>query len=440
MKVLKTKKTAYELARSQVETPTSIVRFVWQLVARYRERPATVLDMGAGDGRFASHGDYGAYHGVEIDRHRALAAILPSRAKITVGCAFTHSGNSYDLCIGNPPYVRHHDLNEAWRNRIAAQLSRATGEVVNRKSNLYVYFITLGLLRTAPDGLVSLLVPYEWASRPSARALRSYIEAHGWHVDIYRFADDIFGDVLTTASVSVIDKGIRDGKWRYYDVDADRKIQERPGVTLSAKRLLPYEGRGPIWALRGMSPGSQAVFTLTEGERIHAGLRTDDVLPCVTTLRTIPDDLQSLTPTVFQRRFVSAGERCWLIRSHEPPSTRLRNYLRHVSPKRRATWTCNHRSPWYRFELHPCPRVLVATGFTCYGPKVLVNGAGAYAVGSVCGVHADGALLSPRRLRQFLRGIDFEKRVVAHSGKLKKIEIRQLNAVLNRFATRCCHE
>jgi hypothetical protein len=79
---------------------------------------------------------------------------------------------------------------------------------------------------------------------------------------------------------------------------------------------------------------------------------------------------------------------------------------------------------------------LAATGFTSYGPKILLNDVGAYAVGSVCGVHTQKRKVNFRRLRKFLAKIDFEKRVVAHSGALKKIEIRQLNTVLNRFSAR----
>ncbi len=437
---MRVQKSAYELARSQVETPEDVVRFVWKLNKRYRSTPGTILDLGAGDGRFATCGKYASYLGVEIDRGRVRNAKLPQHASMRVGCAFTHRGGGYDLCVGNPPYVRHHDLDETWRDRIAARLSKATGKEINRKSNLYVYFITLGLLKTAPDGLVSVVVPYEWASRPSASALRGYIEANDWHVDIYRFADNIFGNVLTTASVSIIDKRNRDGKWRFFDVDANRRIRKHREVTLSAKSLLPYERRGPIWAMRGMSPGTQSVFTLTEGERIHAGLSLDDVLPCVTTLRHISDTIQVLNRNTFRRCFIDAGERCWLIQSHKPPSTRLQRYLDHVSPERRATWTCTNRDPWFSFDLHPCPRLLVATGFVEHGPKAVVNTVGAYAVGSVCGIHTDKPRLATRRLRQFLLGVDFEKRVVSHSGELKKIEIRQLNAVLNRFSARWCHE
>jgi len=435
-----TRKTAYELARSQVETPEDIVRFVWGLTVKYRSHFPTVLDLGAGAGRFASGGNYDTYLGVEIDGRRAKKAILPQHAKMSVGCAFAYPGDDYALCIGNPPYVRHHDLDKPWRNRIAAHLSKATGVEINKKSNLYVYFMTLGLLKTNADGLVSVLVPYEWASRPSASALRQFIQINQWHVDIYRFADDIFGHVLTTASVSVIDKCNRDGKWNYYGIDANRRIRKYQKVTLSIKGILPYENRSSVWAMRGMSPGSQRVFTLTEGERIHAGLRRADVLPCVTTLRNSPKSLTALTTKAFQQRFVDTGERCWLIRSHVEPSARLRSYIDNVPSSLRATWTCTSRDPWYRFDLHPCPRLLVTTGFTTYGPKVLLNHVGAYAVGAVCGVHANDRHLPLRRLRQFLRGIDFEKRVVAHSGYLKKIEIRQLNAVLNRFAARYCHD
>lgn len=438
MSAARTRRTAYELARSQVETPESIVRFVWSLTGKYRTHFATALDLGAGDGRFAFGGNYGRYIGVEIDRDRAQKAALPVHAQMRVGCAFAFPGDGYALCIGNPPYVRHHDIDEPWRDRIVARLSRSTGVEVSKKSNLYVYFMTLALLKTNVDGLVSLVVPYEWASRPAASALRQFIQENRWHVDIYRFADDIFGQVLTTASVSVIDKRNLDGEWSYYDIDATRRIRKHRQVTLSIKGILPYESRGPVWAMRGMSPGTQKVFTLTEGQRIHAGLRREDVLPCVTSLRNIPESLTSLTAKAFRVRFIDAGERCWLIRSHEEPSARLRSYLDHVPPSLRATWTCTSRDPWYRFDLHPCPALLVANGFTKHGPKVALNGVGAYAVGAVCGVHTNDGHFPLRRLRQFLRGIDFEKRVVAHSGCLRKIEIRQINTVLNRFAMRYC--
>jgi hypothetical protein len=294
----------------------------------------------------------------------------------------------------------------------------------------------LALLKTSPNGLLALLVPIEWASRPATAPLRRHIRQQRWHVDVYRFTEDIFDSVLTTASITIIDKRNRDGEWCYHSIDPKGARRARLHVTGLDRPVLPYEDRGAVWALRGMSPGTQKVFTLTEGERIHAGLTRDDVLPCVTTLRDLPRTVTTLTAEVFRNRFVDGGAKCWLIRSHEEPSPKLKAYLDSVPKSLRDTWTCSSRERWYKFDLHPCPSLLVATGFIAYGPKVLVNEIGAYAVGAVCGIHAKNRRIPRERLRAFLSKINFEKRVVAHSGLLKKVEMKQLNAVLRRFCSR----
>ena len=68
---------------------------------------------------------------------------------------------------------------------------------INRKCNLYVYFLFLALLKSRDDGLVSILVPYEWVSRPSSRPLRSFIVDHKWNVDTYRFTEQVFDGVMS---------------------------------------------------------------------------------------------------------------------------------------------------------------------------------------------------------------------------------------------------
>jgi hypothetical protein len=74
----------------------------------------------------------------------------------------------------------------------------------------------------------------------------------------------------------------------------------------------------------------------------------------------------------------------------------------------------------------------VGSGFTSFGPKVLINEVGAVAVGSVYGIHSDAAF-KVRAVRSQLRSMNFERRVVAHAKQLKKIEVRQLNGILNSF-------
>jgi hypothetical protein len=392
--------------------------------------------MGAGDCRFAVGGLFDKYVGVEIDRTRSVHAKLPKNGTIRYGCAFEHSDGDYDACIGNPPYARHHDIEAAWKDQTVARLERELSVSLYKNSNLYLYFFCLALLKTRSDGLVGMLVPYEWVSRPSAAPLRDHIYQQKWNVRVYRFQMPVFKGVITTASISFVDKAVAQRKWRYFDIAPDFRVIERGGPTDAKKGVMAYASRGRIWALRGLSPGTQKVFTLTEGERVRSGLAKTDVVPCVTTLRNIPRDLRMLSESAFQKQFVDAGRKCWLIRSHaKKRSMALDAYLGAVPAKDRRTHTCKNQEPWFNYLPHPVPRMLFSSGFTKFGPKVLLNSAGARAVGSVWGIHSESDL-PLRRLQDYLLGINFERQLVPHAKTLKKVEVRQLNGVLNAFARR----
>src|SRR5690349_9422628 len=111
-------RTAYELRESQVSTPPQVVSLFWRLLRKYRkQRLDRVIDLGAGDGRFARGGQYRRYDGVEIDRAPAgrRRPPLPPGARVHRKCAFRFEPDGYDAAIGNPPYVRHHDIETKWR-------------------------------------------------------------------------------------------------------------------------------------------------------------------------------------------------------------------------------------------------------------------------------------------------------------------------------------
>jgi hypothetical protein len=426
-------RTAYELSESQVTTPPGVVSLFWKLVGQHRSSLGDVLDLGAGDCRFAIGGAFDNYVGIEIDPERSKDSRLPSNAKLIHTCAFKHRAKEFDACVGNPPYVRHHDIESPWKEATASRIERELGITLNKHCNLYLYFLCLGLLKTHERGLVALVIPYEWVSRPSAKSLRSHIEANRWNVTIYRFRKPIFEEVLTTASITIVDKGSNEGRWTYSDITEEHEVAPRVGITESQKGVLEYANRGSAWALRGLSPGSQRVFTLTEGDRLHFGLSKRDVVPCVTTLRETPRSLRALTRASFRKHFVESGARCWLIKSYaKERSPELNAYLESVPKENRQTFTCKHQRPWYNFLPHPTPQLLVGSGFTRFGPKVLINSVGARAVGSVWGIHSK-RILPNRRVQRFLLSLNIEKRLVAHAKTLKKIEVKQLNSLLTAF-------
>lgn len=402
------------------------------MVSGYRAHVGTVFDPGAGDGRFAASGKYDQYTGYELDKSRK-APNLPSNAKIVANCAFS-SNDEFDLCIGNPPYVRHHDIDDSWQKIVAEIVELAADKRVSRLSNAFLYFMWQGLFRTKPDGLLAMIVPFEWVSRPSAKSLREYINENKWNVDVYRFKDNIFPRVMTTASLTVVDKAKRESKWRYYSIDSSFEFESIADPHLADDGVLEYRrSRADVYAKRGLSPGTQRVFLLTEGERIHFGLTVGrDVVPAVSTLRHVPASLRVLNKSSFNSNFVDAGRRCWLINPYPTVSSRLKEYLSQVSKADRDTWTCRQRDNWWAFVPDVPPAAIFSAGFTENGPRFIENHVRAIAVGGVCGIHLKRRA-SIRPILDSLRAFNFESRVVHHSNSLKKVEIGQMNAVLSQL-------
>jgi hypothetical protein len=426
---------AEHLRACQVETPHPIVDLAWDMARRMRNGRVfdSVVDLGAGDARFSQPRDaYRRYVGVELDGAKARGKVLHANAQIIHADAMKWEPMGFDLCIGNPPYIRHHRLDTQWRNDALAKIHAASGISLKKTANLFVLFLAQALIKTKPNGLVVQVIPFEWVSRPSASELRAYIEKQGWDVEVFRFSEDIFPTVLTTASITIIDKSKKSGNWKFWKIGADGQSKAIKQPSGTSTRVLSYEKRAQAtYALRGLSPGGQEIFVLTEEERLHFRLRKKrDVAPCVTSLRILPVDIQELDENTFRKFYVDAGQRCWLIRSDkENLSSELTAYLKNVGDAWTKYSTCTLRDTWHRFKIHPVPHILASSGFVGKRPKIAVNSVRAISVGAVYAIfceepeHVDALI-------QKLTKYDFSKRIVGHSNNLKKVEVRQFNSVL----------
>ena len=423
------------LQRCQVETPDRLVQATWRHVQEARPRVGKVVDFGAGDGRFSRYGSYRQYVGYEIDTELCTGANLTAPASLINQCAFSDEILDADVCIGNPPFVRNQDLPAGWRQHASEVLYRRTGVSISGLANAWQYFFFLALVSAKPSGLCALIIPYEWVSRPSSKAVRDFIKSKGWNVTVYRLVDTTFNSVLTTSSITIVDKGKRDGKWSYFEETASGEYAPLPSQTGGPDGVIPYLRRGDTptqgpHAKRGLSPGTQKVLTLTEGERVRSGLRVRrDVVPCVTTLRHLPGDLQELDDASFRSQYREPNQKCWLIRTDVEPSRALAAYLDAVPESDYQTSTCLEREEWWRFTMPAVPDVLIAMSFKGKFPKAVRNHAKVRAVGGVYGIYN----LSAEQADQVsagLGGIDIRSGVVAHSNGLRKIEISQLNTLL----------
>lgn len=419
------------LDRCQVDTPADIVALVWQLVAERRSKIDSVVDFGAGDGRFARGGSFGSYTGYEIDRARYKGCALPANARMVNACAFSSPVHQASLACGNPPFVRNQDLPQGWRQTAAEVIAHRTGVRISGLANAWQYFFLLSLASTANDGLVALVVPYEWVSRPSSQAMRDYIRSAGWDVFVYRLHDETFSDVLTTSSITIIDKK-GSGSWKFFQQTARGTFDAMLSPSGSRTILEYSRTKGEITVKRGLSPGTQVYLTLTEQERLNARLQVGrDVVPCVNSLRPTSGTALNFTEARFEIDYVGAGNKCWLIRTDKMPSNALMAYLRAVPVEGRETATCKGREVWWAFSMPQPPQALLATGYIDR-PKVVVNEVGAMAVGSVCGIYGPSKRQIAQVVRK-LREVDYDDRVVSHSHGLRKLEISQINALIGEL-------
>lgn len=418
------------LDKCQVDTPHAVVQRLWSMLGALERPFDRVVDYGAGDGRFSSGGNYGSYIGFEIDEGRLPIGNLPTRATIKHECAFTSTEREFDLCVGNPPFVRHHDIDKSWYESVCSLLEADLGFRLDRRSNAFLLFLAKALIATKADGLVALVIPFEWVSRPAARGLREFIKKNKWEVRAYRFTEDIFHGVMTTASLTIIDKSKKNGKWSYFSISPDFKIKKQKFVSGDVEVFEYARRTEENYAQRGLSPGGQEIFCLTEGERIHNRLvKGTDVVPCVTTMRHWKDDLNSLTEYQFQKLYVNAGMRCWLIKAWEEPSPQLTSYLNSIPESKRNNYTCTHRETWWKFSTHRPADIIYSSAFVNTAPKFLLNSVKAVAVGTIQGVH-NVKKKHQSALRKKLSQTDFGARVVAHSGRLRKIEVGQMNTIV----------
>jgi hypothetical protein len=410
---------------------------VWKQITLRRKRVGKAVDFGAGDARFAFGGDYGTYIGIEIDHARCADAVLPANAQLINECAFSVDVHDADLCLGNPPYVRNQDLPGGWRERAANVIARRTGVHLSGLANAWQYFFLLALTTTTEDGMVALVIPYEWVSRPSAKPIRRFISDQGWQVTALRLIDTTFHKVLTTSSITIVDKARKDGVWSYFEQRPDGTFKQLASPSGGKSGVLSYakgsaSTKRKVSAKRGLSPGTQKVFTLTEGERVRLDLGIGrDVVPCVTTLKPL-DKETSLNERAFNRLYREAGQKCWLIKPTGKQSSRLKAYLEDVPSESVATSTCQARENWWEFVMPGVPDILVASGFRGKAPKSVVNAVGARAVGGVCGVYGVAQRTRPKVVA-YLRALDLNDSIVPHSKGLKKLEINQLNTLLDRI-------
>ena len=220
-------------------TPQSIVQSMtnWAATATTPDR---VVDPGAGSARFLLSAARAFPHaelvGIDVDPLATLIAKAnlavsghADRSRIILGDyrRFDEKISGRTLYVGNPPYVRHHQIEPKWKDWLFAEASKL-GLSASKLAGLHVYFF-LATARSARKGdKGAFITAAEWLDVNYGSLVRSLIlnQLGGQSVTVLEPTAQPFPDAATTAAITTFEIGAKPKSVAFKRVESISKLGE----------------------------------------------------------------------------------------------------------------------------------------------------------------------------------------------------------------------
>lgn len=196
-------------------TPDRVVSAMVQWALAHH-RPQTIVDPGAGSARYAIAAAQAfpdaQVIAVEIDpmlrviaKTRILMMGLNDRIQVHPGSFLTMerpASAGRMLFIGNPPYVRHHDISVSDKNDFT-QRCQALNVPITRLAGLHLHFMIKMFVMAQPGDAMAVITAAEWLETNYGRGLRHLLASGAHTVSVDSFAKDdlVFDDALVAATI-----------------------------------------------------------------------------------------------------------------------------------------------------------------------------------------------------------------------------------------------
>jgi hypothetical protein len=250
----------------QTFTPEPVVRGMVGWAARTLD-PARVVDPGTGSARFLAAAGRrwpeAALLGVETDPLAAMigratlaAAGMAGRAAITLGdyrsLRLAPAGGP-TLFLGNPPYVRHHQIPAGWKSWLRSAAA-SQGLAASGLAGLHVHFFLATALYAVPGDAGVLVTAAEWLDVNYGSLVRSLLlgPLGGQSVHLLDPAVPAFTDAAATTAITCFRPGRRPASLRLRRVARLADLGELAGGSAVPARVL---GAASRWSpLVGWTP------------------------------------------------------------------------------------------------------------------------------------------------------------------------------------------
>ncbi|MFP5021176.1 HsdM family class I SAM-dependent methyltransferase [Pseudonocardia phyllosphaerae] len=366
----------------------------------------------------AEDSDLGHLDGIELhaDSARAAEEIL-SRvgvdARISTGDFFCcEPTGSYDVVIGNPPYVRYQDFSGEARTRSREAALRA-GVALSRLASSWAAFTVHSALFLRPGGRMGLVLPAELLSVNYAAEIRRFLLDSFERVELVLFNERVFPGVLEDV-VLLLAEGYRQGPTEQATVRyaqnagalaaLDTKVRVWQPVRAEDKwtpSLLPEDALGAYAGLLsgggfvpleawgdttlGMVTGNNRWFCLSPERVAELGLEARDLE------RLCPPGSRHLRELEFSpatwSQLGETGSATWLFRPSGEPSRAGWDYIAAgEADDVHTAYKCRVRTPWWRVPISE-PADMLVTYMNADTPRLTSNIARVRHLNSVHGLY-----------------------------------------------------
>lgn len=439
-------------------TPSIIVDAMLAWAEDEAVDPIRVVDAGAGSGRYtlaaAKRFPAATLVAVETDplatlMLRANASVLGFEKRLTVKLEDYRSitlprVNGPTLFIGNPPYVRHHDISENWKTWFAENAA-AQGFKASKLAGLHVHFFLKTRELARPNDFGTFITAAEWLDVNYGSILRKMLAdgLGGTALHVIDPKAQPFDDALATGAITCFRVGNRPEQFTVSNVASLASLARLSlGTRVEWAALAKAQRWSPF--VRGDAPPTADTIELGELFRVHRGQVTGSNATWIENPAMAGIPKRFLTPTVTRARELIAAKGgtisslAGLRRVLSLPADldaldkadleAVERFLKWAKAQKvHAGYVASHRRAWWAVELK-APAPILCTYMARRAPVFVRNRAGARHLNIAHGLYPRTAMteLQIQAVLAYLQssiGVDGGR---IYAGGLVKFEPREL--------------
>jgi adenine-specific DNA-methyltransferase len=307
--------------------------------------------------------------------------------------------NKYDGIICNPPYFKFHDYDN---KKLLKEIEDRISYKLNGFTNLYTLFLLKSIYQLNKNGRAAYIIPSEFLNSDYGKLVKSYLIKSKTlrHIIVINFEENVFDDVLTTASILLCANDNKSNKVQFSNVSNLNDFENIKGLienypnyltkeqtfefenlnpeikwrayyqeqnSIKYKHLVPFANYGKV--VRGIATGANDYFTFSSSKAKEFGITNKYLLPCI--CKAIDTKKSFFTKEDFEE--LQSNNKSIFLLNAVNPDANVKKYLaigeeQEVNKK----FLTASRNPWYSLENRP-PSPIWVSVFNRNGLRFIRN-------------------------------------------------------------------